>query len=122
MSIEIQNMLDVLDRCCRKWEVKINCSKTKLMPVGNLSEDTIPICLNSEPIEEVFSFEYLGSILESTCSVDSGQQTTESGNCMCIRCGDTKYLEVVTSALQPRYGYSNHWWCQSFYLEQRPGL
>ena len=50
--------------------MKINCSKTKLMPVGNLSEDTIPICLNGEPIEGVCSFEYLGSILESTCSVD----------------------------------------------------
>ena len=69
---DIQNMLDVLDRCCRKWgfRMKINCSKTKLMPVGNLSEDTIPICLNGEPIEEVCSFEYLGSILELTCSVD----------------------------------------------------
>ena len=32
---EIQNMLDVLDRGCRKWEMKINCSKAKLMPVGN---------------------------------------------------------------------------------------
>ena len=47
-----------------------NRNKTKLMPVGNLSEDTIPICLNSEQIEEVCSFEYLGSIPESTCSVD----------------------------------------------------
>ena len=67
---EIQNMLDVLDRCCRKWGMKTNCGKTKFMPVGNLSEDTIPICLNGEPIGEVCSFEYLGSILESTCSVD----------------------------------------------------
>ena len=40
------------------------------MPVGNLSEDTIPICLNGEQIKEVCSFEYLGSILESTCSVN----------------------------------------------------
>ena len=50
---EIQNMLDVLDRCCRKWGMKFNCSKTKLMPVGNSSEDTIPICLNGEQIEEL---------------------------------------------------------------------
>ena len=50
--------------------MKINCSKTKLMPVGKLSEDTLPICLNNEEIQEVCNFEYLGSILESTCSVD----------------------------------------------------
>ena len=67
---EIQNMLDVLDRCCKKWGMKISCSKTKLMPVGNLSDDTIPICLNGEKIEKVCRFKYLGSILESTCSVD----------------------------------------------------
>ena len=30
----------------------------------------VPICVNGEQIEEVCSFEYLGSILESTCSVD----------------------------------------------------
>ena len=25
---ESQNMLDVLDRSCRKWRMKINCNKT----------------------------------------------------------------------------------------------
>ena len=27
---EIQNMLDVLDRCCRKWGMKTNCGKLNL--------------------------------------------------------------------------------------------
>ena len=124
---EIQNMLDVLDRCCRKWGGTINCCKTKLIWLLENSPRTtyqFVQIVNHLKKSVVLSI-YLGSILESTCSVDRdrrGQQTTDNGYCVSDVKTRTKYLEVVTSALQPRYGYSNHWWCQSFSMVRRPGV
>ena len=66
----IQNMLNVLDSCCKKWGMKINSNKTKVMNVGSILENVTPICLNGQQIEDVDNFEYLGSILEPTACVD----------------------------------------------------
>ena len=49
-----------------KGEAKITSHKGML--IDYTTKDTIPICLHGEPILK--SSEYLGSILESTCSVD----------------------------------------------------
>ena len=67
---ELQHMLDVLDRACTRWGMKINGDKTKVLSIGEPTGNHPAITLNSHEIEEVDSFSYLGSEVQSTARVE----------------------------------------------------
>ena len=77
-------MLDSLHTCCRKLGLTISGKKTKslavLPPESPQEQNPVPIHLNSgdEPIEVVSQFQYLGSIVQSDCGMD-----TEIGSRIC---------------------------------------
>ena len=67
---ELQHMLDVLDRACTQWGMKISGEKTKVLNIGKLTGDHPVITLNGHALEEVDSFSYLGSEVEQTARVE----------------------------------------------------
>ena len=68
---ELQHMLDVLDRACRRWGMIINVGKTKVLTAGDhLEADQTPITLQNHVLEDVKSFSYLGSEVEQTGKVE----------------------------------------------------
>ena len=67
---ELQRMVDVLDRACTRWGMKINGDKTKVLNIGELTGDYPAITLNGHALEEVDSFSYLGSEVEQTARVE----------------------------------------------------
>ena len=81
---------------CRLIVAKLNLCQLELCPsIPILYIWSIPTRVNGEPIEEVCSFEYLGSILGSTCSVDrEGKSELQKAGTV-YQSGDTKYLKVV---------------------------
>ena len=58
---ELQEMFEVLEATCRKYGMKINDEKTKVLSIGDDQSDEHHIKLGSGVIEEVESFSYLGS-------------------------------------------------------------
>ena len=64
-------MLDVLDRACTRWGMKISRDKTTVLNIGELTGDHPAITLNGHALEEVDSFSYLGSEVEQTARVES---------------------------------------------------
>ena len=67
---ELQLMLDVLDKACTQWGMKINGDKTKVLNIGELKGSHPAITLNGHALEEVDSFSYLGSEVEQTARVE----------------------------------------------------
>ena len=70
LSLYDMKHVNIPDSCCKKWGMKTNSGKTKVMNVGSILDNVTPICPNGQQIEDVANFEYLGSILEPTASVD----------------------------------------------------
>ena len=74
---DLTSMLDTLNTCCTQLGLAINCKKTKslavLPPEGPDVHCPAPIHLvpGEEPIEVVSHFQYLGSIVQSDCGIDS---------------------------------------------------
>ena len=67
---ELQHMLDVLDRACTQWGMRISGDKTKVLNIGDLAGDHPAITLKGHALEEVDSFSYLGSEVEQTARVE----------------------------------------------------
>ena len=69
-SARLQNNLSKFYRCCVENKLTINAKKTKLMIFGTRSRvksaRNVRITINSEPIQNVPSFKYLGILLDST--------------------------------------------------------
>ena len=70
-------MLDSLSICCKKLGLTVSCKKTKslavLPPDDPATESPVPIHLfpEGEPIEVVSHFQYLGSIVQDDCGMDT---------------------------------------------------
>ena len=69
-------MLESLAACCKKLGLTISCKKTKTLAVlppdspADLTPTPIHLLPGEEPIEVVFSFQYLGSTIQQDCSLD----------------------------------------------------
>ena len=59
----LQNSINNLHNFCAKWHLIVNTAKTKVMTVGRNSFDYFTY--NNEVIENVGSYQYLGSIIDS---------------------------------------------------------
>ena len=74
---DLTAMLDSLSACCKKLGLAISCMKTKslavLPPDDPATESLAPIHLfpEGEPIEVVSHFQYLGSIVQDDCGMDT---------------------------------------------------
>ena len=66
---ELQEMFEVLEAACRKYGMKINEEKTKIMSIGDNQSDQHHIKLGSRVLEEVESFSYLGSEIGQSAKV-----------------------------------------------------
>ena len=67
---EMQHMVDELDRACTRWGMAINGTKTKILNVGEQTDNHQTITLKGNILEEVDSFSYLGSEVGQTARVD----------------------------------------------------
>ena len=67
---ELQQMLDVLDRACTRWGIRISGEKTKVLSIGEPTGDHPAITLKGQTLEEVDSFSFLGSEVQQTARVD----------------------------------------------------
>ena len=74
---DLTTMLDSLSSCCKKLGLTISCKKTKSLAVlPSESPDvqspvSIPLVPGGEPIEVVSHFQYLGSIVQNDCGMDT---------------------------------------------------
>jgi len=69
LEAELQELVDRLDRVCRKYSLLINVDKTKVM-----ANDGMACCvlIQNELLEQVDTFSYLGSLI-----TEDGECTTE---------------------------------------------
>ena len=59
-NIHLQEKTDRLNKYARQTGLNINTKKTKIMTINAIPESTT---INSDPLEEVEDFTYLGSVL-----------------------------------------------------------
>lgn len=67
----LQELVNIMRRFCRRWRLTVNVGKTKTMVFrrSNRSKPTpIEIYYNSEKIEQVSSYKYLGVMVDETLS------------------------------------------------------
>ena len=68
---ELQDMVNAIDNACRRWGMTISATKTKILAVGEQQSSNQPsIMLQSQPLEEVESFPYLGSEIGQSINVE----------------------------------------------------
>ena len=73
----LQRMMDQLNLTSKKYNMRINISKTKSMKIGREEEEvTVKIKINGEEVEQVKSFCYLGSMMtaDARCQNDIKQR------------------------------------------------
>ena len=63
--------MNVLDSTCLKWGMTISAEKTKVLPVGGPSVNSLPFMLQGQPPEEVDSLSYHGSVSSCSSRVES---------------------------------------------------
>ena len=68
---ELQDMVNAIDNACRWWGMTTSANKTKIHAVGEQQSSNQPsIMLQSQPLEEVESFPYLGSEIGQSINVE----------------------------------------------------
>ncbi|XP_060559943.1 uncharacterized protein LOC132719984 [Ruditapes philippinarum] len=98
--------------------LNINRKKTELMKINTTAQ--APITLDGEPIKEVESFTYLGSVVDQQGGTDEDIKS---------RIGKvrTAFIMLKTSGPQrksvppPKYGYSTPMSSPCYCMAQRPG-
>ena len=68
---ELKEMFEVLEMACRKYGMKINEEKTKMLSIGDNKSDQHHIKVGSRALEEVESFAYLGSEIGQSPKIDN---------------------------------------------------
>ena len=64
-------MVNAIDRACKQWGMSISATKSKILTVGEQKSSNQPsIILQSQTLEEVESFPYLGSEIGQSISVE----------------------------------------------------
>ena len=69
---KLQQMLDVLDRACTRWGMRISGEKTKVLSIREPAGDHPAITLKVQTLKKVDSISYLGSEVQQTARVDRG--------------------------------------------------
>ena len=74
---ELQHSLDSLGDYCRKWKLKVNLKKTKVMVFrkGGILSNNLIFHYEGEPVEIVKSFKYLGIVFTTGGSFAEAQST-----------------------------------------------
>ena len=72
---ELQQMLDVLDRACTRWGMRISEDKTKVLSIGEPPGDQPAITPKGQTLEEVDSFSYLGGEVEQMSRAEKDVKT-----------------------------------------------
>ena len=68
---DLQHMINATDSACKWWDMTISATKSKILTVGEQqSNNQLPIMLQSQPLEEVQAFPYLGSEIGQSISVE----------------------------------------------------
>ena len=64
-------MVNAITRACKRWGISISATKSKILTVGEQKSINQPsIMLQSQPLEEMESFAYLGSEIGQSISVE----------------------------------------------------
>lgn len=66
----LQSLVERLEGSCKKYGMKINSSKTKVMVFGKNQNVPIPIKIEGNTLEQVYKFKYLGSWIVNTLNND----------------------------------------------------
>ncbi|KAI5631681.1 reverse transcriptase (RNA-dependent DNA polymerase) domain-containing protein [Phthorimaea operculella] len=71
-AIELEELVNEMDRTFNQFGMKININKTKILMTTKHPKRNRPIHLNNQVIEEVKQFKYLGSLItsDSRCTPD----------------------------------------------------
>jgi len=62
---ELQNLMDRLNTVTKKYGMKINVKKTKVMCISRTGNHKLKILVEGQRVEQVTQFKYLGSIISS---------------------------------------------------------
>ena len=74
---ELQDELDLMSDYCKRWKLKINISKTKVMIFrkGGMISRNLSFYYDDEPLEIVKKFNYLGIVFTTGGSFAEAQMT-----------------------------------------------
>src|SRR6218665_1606820 len=61
----LQKLMDGLNRTAKKYDMKVNIKKTKVVKVSRKEGGVINITINGEILEQVEQFKYLGALITS---------------------------------------------------------
>ena len=130
---QLQAGLDVLSEYCARWKLKVNVSKTKILVFrkGGMLPRNLVFTYDSEPLEIVKSFKYLG-IVFTTGGSFSETQTTLAGQAQKAIFKLNKYmykftfitpkhkLELFDKLVSPILSYASEVWgfCQANAIER----
>ena len=100
---ELQEGLDLLFNYCKRWKLKINVAKTKIMVFrrGGILPRNLVFYYDGEPLEIVFKFKYLGVVFTTGGSFSEAQNTL-AGQAQTAIFKMNKYLNKFTY-LSPRH-------------------
>ena len=59
----LQQLMDNLNKVTRKFGMKINVNKTKVMCISRKGNNKLKIYVDGQQVEQVSQFRYLGSLL-----------------------------------------------------------
>ena len=130
---QLQAGFDVLSEYCARWKLKVNVSKTKILIFrkGGILPRNLAFTYDSEPLEIVKSFKYLG-IVFTTGGSFSETQSTLAGQAQKAIFKLNKYmykftfitpkhkLELFDKLVSPILNYSSEVWgfCQAYAIER----
>ena len=100
---ELQEGLDLLFNYCKRWKLKINVAKTKIMVFrrGGILPRNLVFYYDGEPLEIVSKFKYLGVVFTTGGSFSEAQNTL-AGQAQKAIFKMNKYLNKFTY-LSPRH-------------------
>ena len=120
---ELQEMLNVLDKWCKKWQISINCSKSKIVHYRkqNIEKTNFKFAIDGKPLEIVNRYKYLGIILDEhldynvTANVlaESGQRALGAIIAKYKKLhglGYTSYTKLYNACVKPILDYGSGVW------------
>jgi hypothetical protein len=122
----LQNCLDKLNNYCKKWKLKINLTKTKIMifrPSGRIPKYTFNI--DGKTVEIVTSYKYLGITISSNGSFKQGiieliHKAQKAWYSLRTKIhfelwnNPVLILKLFDSMVRPIMTYASEVWCQQF--------
>ena len=120
---KLQCLLDTVYNWCKKWRMKINESKSKIIHFRNVGKRATDFTFKNGPniIETVSSYKYLGLILDAFLLYDLAVETLCSSAGRALGAvisksrslrnfGYKTYTKLFNSCVTPIYGYGAAIW------------